>query len=97
MSQLVTLSRASLPSLVGASGDRAGVRFLEFFAAQIRNMHTRRAYARAVGEFLVWCESKASLPFPRCSLCMWRVGSSCRAGRFRAQRQTATRGHSPSV
>jgi site-specific recombinase XerD len=34
------------------------VRFLEFFAAQIRNPHTRRAYARAVGEFLAWCESK---------------------------------------
>jgi site-specific recombinase XerD len=45
------------PTLVAASGDRAGIRFLEFFAAQIRNPHTRRAYARAVGEFLAWCES----------------------------------------
>jgi site-specific recombinase XerD len=45
-----------LPSLVAAAGERAGIRFLEFFAAQIRNPHTRRAYARAVGEFLVWCE-----------------------------------------
>jgi integrase/recombinase XerC len=47
-----------LPALIAASGDRAYVRFLEFFAAQIRNPHTRRAYARAVGEFLAWCESK---------------------------------------
>ncbi|WP_250537432.1 tyrosine-type recombinase/integrase [Caballeronia sp. AZ10_KS36] len=37
------------------AGDRAGVRFLEFFASAIRNPHTRRAYARAVGDFLAWC------------------------------------------
>jgi site-specific recombinase XerC len=30
-------------------------RFLEFFAANIRNPHTRRAYARAADEFLAWC------------------------------------------
>ena len=29
--------------------------FLEFFAANIRNLHTRRAYYRAVEEFLAWC------------------------------------------
>lgn len=55
-SQLVPITAPMLPALVGASGDRAGVRFLEFFAAQIRNPHTRRAYARAVGEFLAWSE-----------------------------------------
>ena len=32
------------------------MRFLEFFAAAIRNPHTRRAYGRAVGDFLGWCE-----------------------------------------
>jgi site-specific recombinase XerD len=47
-----------LPALVASAGDRAGVRFLEFFAAQIRNPHTRRAYARAVGDFLAWCETR---------------------------------------
>jgi site-specific recombinase XerD len=60
MNQLVRLSpptRPALPALVTVSGDRAGIRFLEFFAANIRNPHTRRAYARAVGEFLAWCES----------------------------------------
>ncbi len=46
---------AVLPALVAASGERAGVRFLEFFAGTIRNPHTRRAYARAVGAFLTWC------------------------------------------
>jgi site-specific recombinase XerC len=48
---------AAMPALVVAAGDRAGVRFLEFFASAIRNPHTRRAYARAAGEFLDWCGS----------------------------------------
>lgn len=46
-----------LPPLVAASGERAAVRFLEFFLATIRNPHTRRAYARASGDFLAWCEA----------------------------------------
>lgn len=58
MNQLViqapTLS-LSVPDLVSAAGDRAGIRFLEFFTAQIRNHHTRRAYGKAVDEFLTWC------------------------------------------
>ena len=37
---------------------RASYRFLEFFTAQIRNPHTRRAYARAVTEFFDWLEAK---------------------------------------
>jgi hypothetical protein len=40
-----------LPVLVVRTGDRAGARFLEFFAGQVRNPHTRRAYARAVRSF----------------------------------------------
>ena len=31
-------------------------RFLEFFVARIRNPNTRRAYGRAVADFLAWCE-----------------------------------------
>ena len=46
----------TVPALIGAAGDRASLRFLEFFAASIRNPHTRRAYARAVSEFLAWCD-----------------------------------------
>ena len=52
---IVAASR--LPTLIAAAGDRASLRFLEFFAANIRNPHTRRAYSRAVAEFLVWCEN----------------------------------------
>ena len=48
MNELVPITSATLPALVAAAGKRASVRFLEFFAANIRNPHTRRAYARAV-------------------------------------------------
>ena len=43
MSDLVPLPAFHLPSLVAAAGERASMRFLEFFAANIRNPHTRRA------------------------------------------------------
>jgi len=57
MTQLVRpASGHALPAIVTAAGDRAGTRFLEFFASTIRNPHTRRAYGRAVGAFLAWCE-----------------------------------------
>jgi site-specific recombinase XerD len=57
MNQLAPLaSSPSLPAIVAAAGERAGTRFLEFFASTISNPHTRRAYGRAVGAFLAWCE-----------------------------------------
>ena len=46
----------ALPALIAAAGDNASRRFLEFFAANIRNPHTRRAYGRAAAEFLAWCD-----------------------------------------
>ncbi|MDB5395262.1 MAG: integrase [Rhodospirillales bacterium] len=61
MNQLVRIAAPSLPALVTAAGSRAEIRFLEFFAGQIRNPHTRRAYSRAVGAFLTWC-SDAGVP-----------------------------------
>lgn len=48
---------AHVPALVSQAGERAGVCFLEFFTATIRNANTRRAYARAVNSFLTWCHS----------------------------------------
>lgn len=47
-----------LPALIERAGARARRRFLEFFTANIRNPHTRRAYAHAVGQFLLWCEER---------------------------------------
>src|SRR5437762_10712259 len=51
----INSSAAVLPVLVAVAGERASMRFLEFFAANIRNPHTRRAYYRAAEEFLTWC------------------------------------------
>ena len=48
-----------LPGLIAAADERAGIRFLEFFASTLRNSHTRRAYARAVTDFLAWCDEHA--------------------------------------
>lgn len=58
MNQLVPVASSHAPALVAAAGDRAAYRFLEFFTAQIRNPHTRRAYVRAVGEFCAWLETR---------------------------------------
>ena len=52
----VGVVQSHLPALVAIAGERAGIRFLEFFASTIRNPHTRRAYARAVSDFLAWCQ-----------------------------------------
>ncbi len=57
MNQLaIIVAPTTLPALIAVAGDRASRRFLEFFAANIRNPHTRRAYSRAVVDFLAWCE-----------------------------------------
>jgi len=53
---LIAADGLQLPAPVSAAGARAELRFVEFFAATIRNLHTRRAYARAVSDFLAWCE-----------------------------------------
>jgi site-specific recombinase XerC len=55
VNQLVAIASATLLEL--AAGDRASMRFLEFFTANIRNPRTRRDYARAADEFLAWCAS----------------------------------------
>ena len=47
----------ALPALL-APDEKTAERVLEFFAAQIRNPNTRRAYARAVGDFADWCAGK---------------------------------------
>jgi hypothetical protein len=62
MNQLILLNPPALPALVTAAGERASLRFLEFFAANIRNPHTRRAYGRAVADFLAWSEDAGRQP-----------------------------------
>lgn len=51
-------SASGVPSVVMAAGKKAGVRFVEFFTANIRNPNTRRAYHRACCDFFRWCESR---------------------------------------
>ena len=50
-----------MPSLIVRAGGQAEKRFLEFFAAQIRNRNTREAYLRAVRDFLDWAETEARI------------------------------------
>jgi hypothetical protein len=45
-----------VPAIVADAGDAAAKRFLEFFAATIRNRNTRVAYLHAAGRFFAWCE-----------------------------------------
>ena len=47
-----------VPVLVADLGDTAAWRYVEFFTANIRNPNTRRAYVRACGHFLAWCERR---------------------------------------
>jgi site-specific recombinase XerD len=47
-----------VPALIADAGDAAGWRYVEFFTANIRNPHTRRAYARACSQFFAWCEER---------------------------------------
>lgn len=58
---MTTMMPAPTPALnvpiIATASEGAQVRFLEFFAAAIRNPNTRRAYAKASGDFLRWCAS----------------------------------------
>src|SRR3984893_2352112 len=47
-----------VPALIADLGDQAGWRYVEFFTANIRNPNTRRAYARACGQFFAWCDDR---------------------------------------
>lgn len=45
-----------VPPAIAAAGDHVARRFLEFFAATIRNKNTRMAYYRAACSFFAWLE-----------------------------------------
>jgi site-specific recombinase XerD len=47
-----------LPALITRAGENAGRRFVEFFTANIRNLNTRMAYARAISGLLDWCDER---------------------------------------
>jgi site-specific recombinase XerD len=51
------ITLAGVPALF-APNPKAAKRFLEYFAANIRNANTRRAYVRAILSFSAWCEAQ---------------------------------------
>ncbi len=55
---LIISPTTQLPPLIRRAGNRASYRFLEFFAANIRNPNTRAAYARALVSFFTWCDAR---------------------------------------
>ena len=57
-----TTSGFVIPALIADAGEKAGKRFIEFLTATIRNANTRHAYARAIGEFFLWCERHRLTP-----------------------------------
>jgi hypothetical protein len=67
VNQLVPITSAALPTLAATTGEQASIRFLEFFAVNIRNPHKRRAYARSADEFLTWCANAACRRSAPCS------------------------------
>ncbi len=51
-----------MPAPIVDLGDEAAWRYVEFFPANIRNPHTRRAYARACARFFAWSEGRGLTP-----------------------------------
>ena len=101
MAGLVPISSSvTIPAMVAHSGERAGVRFMEFFTAQIRNPHTLRAYARAAAEFLAWCQGVGVTSLSQVQPMHDACGGMDRAldqRKLRAHGEATSRGHSPPV
>ena len=57
-SAISTTGVGPLPAIILRAGDDAVRRFVEFFAATIRNRNTRAAYAQGIGQFCAWCEGR---------------------------------------
>ena len=54
----ISIRSFELPTLIERAGEKTARRFLEFFAATIRNKNTRAAYYRASCKFFRWCETR---------------------------------------
>ena len=59
--QMAVAATAIVPGIVADAGDQAARRFLEYFAANIRNKNTRMAYYRAVCRFFAWCDEHGGI------------------------------------
>ena len=47
-----------VPAMIAVAGERASLRFIDFFTAHIRNPNTRAAYGVAVSGFFTWLETQ---------------------------------------
>jgi site-specific recombinase XerD len=45
-----------VPAMIAGAGERASLRYIDFFTAHIRNPNTRAAYGVAVRSFFAWLE-----------------------------------------
>jgi site-specific recombinase XerD len=57
-----TTFKARGSAVTSADVMEAAWRYVDFFTANIRNPHTRRAYARACNRFFGWCDDRALTP-----------------------------------
>src|SRR5437763_740842 len=74
-----------VPAIIARLGDQAGWRYVEFFTANIRNPHTRRAYARACSQFFGWCEQHGlSLTAIRPRGAGWAIRLHEKGGKYHA-------------
>ena len=69
---LPSLLAAELPAIIHRAGSNAVFAAQEFFAGMIRNPHTRRAYRKAVTEFLKWAEKHGGGDLGQ--IAPWHVG-----------------------
>ena len=78
-----------LPDIVRRAGPQAAERTVEFFTAQIRNPHTRAAYAVAVTRFFTWCDARG-LELEQISPIAVATYIDEMQGRYRAPRSSST-------
>jgi integrase/recombinase XerC len=61
---MLILPSPTLPAIIAQAEPDVRLRFMEFFAAAIRNAHTRRAYMRGCTDFLAWCSARGVAALP---------------------------------
>lgn len=54
----------TVPAIIASVDNQTQERFLEFFAVNIRNPNTRKAYARAALDFMNWCADRGVTSLP---------------------------------
>ena len=64
MNIVVPIPSPALPALLVGADEHATRRFFLFFAANIPNPNTRKAYAPAAGDFMEWCADRGVTALP---------------------------------